>query len=86
MQQLAEEELKAEMEAQQRLELERRFRMHIEARQAYHDQMAARMKKLQLEAEEEAAYRQQVNLYGDSRSIFPVPFVTVNQFQSSEVL
>jgi epoxyqueuosine reductase QueG len=69
MQQLAEEEQKGEVEAQQQLELERKFRMRIEAQQAYHDQMTARMKKLQQEAQEEAEYRQQVNIYGDSESI-----------------
>lgn len=76
MQQFAEEEQKAEMERRQQLELERKFRMHVEARQAYRDQMAARMKKLQQEAEEEAEYRQRVSIHGDrdARSVFLVPY------------
>lgn len=65
MQQLAEEEQKEEMERQQQTELERKFRRRIEARQAHRDQMADRMKRLQQEAQDEARYKQQVNMYED---------------------
>lgn len=63
MQQLAEEEQKEEMERQQQMELERKLRRRIEARQAYRDQMADRMKMLQQEAQDEARYKQQVNIH-----------------------
>lgn len=69
MQQLAEEERKEELERQQQIELEMKLRKRIEAQQAHRDQMAARMKKLQQEAREEAAYRQQVSVYEDSKQL-----------------
>ena len=65
MQQLTEEEQKEEMERQQQTELERKFRRRIEARQAHRDQMADRMKRLQQEAQDEARYKQRVNMYED---------------------
>lgn len=73
MQQLAEEEQKEELERQQQIELETKLRKRIEAQQAHRDQMAARMKKLQQEAEEETLYRQQVSIYEDVANSCPVP-------------
>lgn len=64
MQQLAEVEQKEEMERQQQIELERKLRGRIEARQAYREQMADRMKRLQQEAKDETVYKQQVDMCG----------------------
>lgn len=73
MLQLAEEERKEELERQHQAEIEVKLRKRVEAQQAHRDQMAARMKKLQQEAQEEAAYRQVVSVYEDVADGRPVP-------------
>lgn len=72
MQQLAEEERTEELERQHQIKLETEFRKRIEAQQAHREQMASRMKKLQHEAQEEAAYRQQVSIYENTANSYPV--------------